>query len=64
MILTMASDLQTRRIVWAGRKTESAPQTMGLELPITIESEWIAGAYSDRYRDEALAALPPFSHDD
>lgn len=64
MILTPASCLTTRRIVWAGRKTETAQQTMGLELPITIESEWLAGAYSDRYRDEALAALPLFTHED
>ena len=64
MILTPASCLTTRRIVWAGRKTETAPQTMGQDLPITVESEWIAGAYSDRYRDEALAALPLFTHED
>jgi hypothetical protein len=60
MILTPATCLSTRRIVWAGRKTDSAQQTMGLELPITIESEWIAGAYSDRYAAEAIAALPTF----
>jgi len=54
----MASDLQTRRIVWAGRKTETAQQTMGQDLPLTVESEWIAGAYSDRWHDEAIAALP------
>ena len=58
MILTPASDLTTRRIVWAGRKTETSQQTMGLDLPLTVETEWIAGAYSDRYRDEAIAALP------
>jgi hypothetical protein len=64
MILTMASDLTTRRIVWAGRKTETAHQTMGQDLPLTVESEWIAGAYSDRWHDEAIAALPVFTHDD
>ena len=60
MILTMATDLQTRRIVWAGRKTETAPQTMGQDLPITVESEWIAGAHADRWHDEAIAKLPTF----
>ena len=60
MILSMASDLSTRRIVWAGRKTDDAPQTMGQDLPLTVESEWIAGAYSDRYQAEALAAIPTF----
>ncbi len=64
MILSMASDLQTRRIVWAGRKTETAQQTMGQDLPLTVESEWIAGAYSDRWHDEAIAALPLFTHAD
>jgi hypothetical protein len=58
MIMSMASDLSTRRIVWAGRKTDDAQQTMGQELPISIETEWLAGAYADRYRDEALARLP------
>ena len=60
MILTMATDLKTRRIVWAGRKTETSPQTMGQDLPLTVESEWLAGAYSDRWHDEAIAALPTF----
>jgi hypothetical protein len=64
MILSMASDLSTRRIVWTGRKTETAQQTMGQELPIAIETEWLAGAYSDRYRDEAIARLPIFTHED
>jgi hypothetical protein len=58
MIMSMATDLTTRQIVWAGRKTETAQQTMGLELPLTVESEWIAGAYADRYAAEAIAALP------
>jgi len=60
MILSMASDLTTRRIVWAGRKTDDAPQTMGQDLPITVESEWLAGAYAEKFADEALAAIPSF----
>ena len=64
MILTMASDLSTRRIVWAGRKTENAQQTMGIDLPLTVESEWIAGAHADRWHDEAIDRLPLFTHDD
>lgn len=64
MILSMASDLTTRRIVWAGRKTETSPQTTGIDLPLTVETEWLAGAYSDRYHAEAIAALPLFTHED
>lgn len=60
MILSMATDLKTRRIVWAGRKTETSPQTMGQDLPITVESEWLAGAHADRWHDEAIARLPVF----
>jgi hypothetical protein len=60
MIMSMATDLTTRQIVWAGRKTETAQQTMGLELPITVEATWLAGAYADRYHDEAIAAIPTF----
>jgi len=47
MILSMASDLTTRRIVWAGRMTDDAPQTCGIDLPLTVESEWLAGAYAE-----------------
>ena len=64
MIMSMASDLTTRQIVWAGRKTETSPQTCGARLPITVEATWLAGAYADRFADEAIAALPAFSHDD
>jgi len=64
MILSMASDLTTREIVWAGRKTDDAQQTMGLHNPITVEAAWMAGAYADSFRDEALARLPLFTHED
>ena len=64
MIMSMASDLKTREIVWAGRKTETSPQTVGQDLPITVEATWLAGAFADRFADEAIAALPSFSHDD
>ena len=56
MILSMASDLKTRRIVWAGRKTDNAPQTMGDDLPLTVETEWIAGVYATKYEHEATHA--------
>ena len=56
----MASDLKTRQIVWAGRKTETAPQTMGQDLPITVEAAWMAGAYADRWHEEAIAKIPTF----
>jgi len=54
----MASCLTTRSIVWAGRPTEGAQQTMGLHVPITVEAAWIAGAYADRHHAEAVARLP------
>ena len=60
MILSMATALKTRRTVWAGRKTDDAPQTMGNDLPITVEPEWLAGAFAERHHDEAIAALPTF----
>ena len=58
MIMSMASDLSTRQIVWAGRKTDDAQQTMGQDLPITIEAVWLAGSAAATWRDEALARLP------
>jgi hypothetical protein len=58
MILSMATDLQTRQIVWAGRPTDDAQQTMGRLVPITVEASWIAGAHADTFRDEAIARLP------
>ena len=64
MIMSMASDLTTRQIVWAGRKTETSAQTMGQDLPITVEATWLAGAFADRFADEALARLPEFTHAD
>ena len=60
MIMSMASDLKTRQIVWAGRKTETAHQTMGQDLPITVEAAWMAGAYADRWHEEAIAKIPTF----
>lgn len=64
MIMSPASCLATRQTVWAGRKTETSAQTMGNDLPITVESAWLAGAYADRYHAEAIAALPLFTHED
>jgi hypothetical protein len=64
MILTMATDLSTRRIVWAGRPTDDAPQTRGNDLPITVEGEWIAGVMAAQWHDEAIARLPIFTHED
>ena len=58
MIFSAASDLKTRQTVWAGRKTETAPQTMGQDLPITIEAVWLAGSAAATWHDEAIARLP------
>jgi hypothetical protein len=54
MILSMASDLNTRQIVWAGRQTNDAPQTMGLNVPIAVEAVWIAGSYAQTYADDVV----------
>jgi hypothetical protein len=64
MIFSMASELSTRRIVWAGRETDDAQQTMGLTNPITIEAVWLAGAHADTFRQEAIDRLPLFTHED
>jgi len=61
MILSQASDLQTRQRVWIPRDTDLGPQRCYTETPIALESEWIAGAYSDKYKEEALNALPNFN---
>jgi hypothetical protein len=60
MIMSPATCLKTRQIVWAGRKTETSPQTMGQDLPITVEASWLAGAYADRWHEEAIAKIPTF----
>ena len=64
MIFSMASEIRTRQIVWAGRETDDAQQTMGLTNPITIEAVWLAGAHADTFRHEAIARLPIFTHED
>ena len=56
----MASEIRTRQIVWAGRETDDAQQTMGLTNPITIEATWLAGAHADTWHAEAIAKLPNF----
>ena len=43
MILSMASDLQTRERVWVGRKTDTAPQTAVNGIPTAVETYWITG---------------------
>lgn len=64
MIFSQASCLTTRQTVWAGRQTDAAQQSMGLEVPITIESVWIAGGAAATWHDEAIARLPLFTHED
>lgn len=61
MIFSQASDLQTRQRVWIPRDTDLGPQRSYTEIPIALESEWIAGAYSDKYQEEALKSLPKFN---
>ncbi len=64
MIFSMATDLTTRQTVWAGRKTDDAQQTMGQDLPITIEAVWLAGSAAATWHAEAIARLPLFTHED
>ena len=64
MIMTPASCITTRQIVWAGRPTDDAQQTMGLQAPITVEASWLAGAHASRWHDEAISRLPLFTHED
>jgi len=62
MIFSQASNLQTRQRVWIPRDTDLGPQrSYDTETPYALESEWIAGVYSDKYKEEALNALPNFN---
>lgn len=60
MILSQASNLQTRQRIWVGRKSDLGPQIGYGGQPTQLETEWIAGAYSETYRDEALTSIPSF----
>ncbi len=62
MIFSMASDLQTRQIVWAARKHPAHPQTRCASHgnPVTVEAAWIAGVMAEQWHDEAIARIPSF----
>jgi len=60
MILSQASNLQTRQRVWIGRKSDLDSQIGYGEQPTQIETEWIAGVYAEKYRLEAKSKIPCF----
>ena len=61
MIFSQASDLQTRQRMWVGRKTDLGPQFGCGEQPTQLETEWIAGVYAEKYRQDAISSLPKFN---
>jgi hypothetical protein len=60
MILSQASNLQTRQRVWIGRKSDLGPQIGHGDQPTQLESEWIAGVYAEKYEEEAKSKIPCF----
>jgi|TARA_B100001094_G_C18032787_1_gene720997 hypothetical protein len=60
MILSQASNLQTRQRVWIGRKSDLGPQIGYGDQPTQLETEWIAGVYAEKYEAEAKAKIPCF----
>ncbi len=60
MILSQASNLQTRQRVWIGRKSDLGPQIGYGEQPTQLETEWIAGVYAEKYEEEAKSKIPCF----
>ena len=63
-IYSQCSDLETRETMWVARKTETAPQTRYAGMICPAETWWWAGVHADAFHDEAIAALPLFTHDD
>ena len=60
MILSQASNLQTRQRIWVGRKSDLGPQIGYGEQPTQLETEWIAGVYAEKYEAEAKSKIPCF----
>jgi len=60
MILSMSSDLQTRRIVWTGRRNDDAPMGSRLQPQLGVSAFAIAGQFAETFHEEAVAAIPSF----
>ena len=58
MILSMSSDLQTRRIVWTGRGNDDTPMGSRLQPQLGVSAFTIAGQFAEVFADEAQEALP------
>jgi hypothetical protein len=58
MILSMSSDLQTRRIVWTGRNNDDTPMGSRLQPQLGVSAFAIAGQFAELWHDEAQEALP------
>jgi len=58
MILSMSSDLQTRRIVWTGRGNDDTPKGSRLQPQLGVSAFAIAGQFAEVWGQEAQEALP------
>ena len=58
MILSMSSDLKTRRIVWTGRRNDDTPMGSCLQPQLGVSAFAIAGQMAEIWHDEAQDALP------
>jgi len=64
MILSQSTDLATRRIVWTGRGNDDSPMGSRLQPQLGISAYAIAGQFAEVWHDEAIDALPAFTHED
>jgi len=58
MILSMSSDLQTRRIVWTARGNDDSAIGSRLQPQLGINAFAIAGQFAEVWAEEAQEALP------
>jgi hypothetical protein len=58
MILSMSSDLQTRRIVWTARGNDDSSIGSRLQPQLGINAFAIAGQFAEVWAEEAQEALP------
>tara|TARA_A100001234_G_scaffold22722_1_gene17900 strand:+ start:248 stop:445 length:198 start_codon:yes stop_codon:yes gene_type:complete len=65
MIFSQATCLETRQRMWVGRDVQTDQQRCysATGTPISVETAWIAGVYSEKYQSEALAKIPTFDWD-
>ena len=58
MILSMSSDLKTRRIVWTGRRNDDSPMGSRLQPQLGCSAFAIAGQFAEVWHEEAVAKIP------